>query len=100
MNTKLLKQDIVTQTVRKWLQLGRYVPGDQLPTSEELANYFQINKRTVANGLAPLVKEGLLERKTYHGTIVRAISHVETTGNEVHCLPSDKVRRTAILPMH
>ena len=86
MNTKLLKQDIVTQTVRKWLQLGRYVPGDQLPTSEELANYFQINKRTVANGLAPLVKEGLLERKTYHGTIVRAISHVETTGNEVALL--------------
>ena len=86
MDTRLLKQDIVTQTVRKWLHLGRYIPGDKLPTSEELANYFKINKRTVANGLAPLVKEGLLERKTYRGTIVRAISHVETSGNEVALL--------------
>lgn len=91
MKTKLLKQDIVAQAVRQWLQTGRYVPGDQLPTSEALAAYFNVNKRTIANGLAPLVKEGLLERRTYHGTVVCSREHTEDSiGNEVAMLTVGK----------
>jgi len=86
LNMKTLKQEIVTKTVREWIQSGKYAPGDKLPTSEELAELFSINKRTVASGLAPLVKERLLERKTYRGTVVRNQDRSASSGNEVALL--------------
>lgn len=83
MSSRQLKRNAVTETVREWLQNGKYSEGEQLPTSDELAKFFGINKRTVASGLAPLVKEHLLERTPYNGTVVSPQGSALPAGNEV-----------------
>ena len=66
-----LKYHAVTETVRKWIMEGRYKPGDQLPPDTELAEYFHMNKHTVAQGLNLLVEEDLLIRARMRGTVVK-----------------------------
>ena len=66
-----LKQDIVMEAVREWIIAGKYRQGDQLPTDEDLANIFQMNRRTIAMGLKQLVAENILERAPRRGTIVK-----------------------------
>lgn len=66
-----LKQDAVAETVRKWLMDGRFKEGDQLPPDTELAEYFGMNKHTVAQGLNQLVAEDFLTRARMRGTIVK-----------------------------
>ena len=66
-----LKHDQVTETVREWLASGKYHCGDKLPADTILASMLKVNPRTLANGLAPLVRDGLLERAPRRGTIVK-----------------------------
>ena len=66
-----LKHNQVTETVREWLASGKYHCGDKLPADTILAAMLKVNPRTLANGLAPLVREGLLERAPRRGTIVK-----------------------------
>lgn len=67
----LLKQDIVTEKVRNWINQGKYRPGDRLPTNIELAEIFGVNTRTIAAGLSRLVEEDLIERAPKRGTVVK-----------------------------
>jgi len=78
-----MKQDIVTETVRKWLAEGRYHPGDQLPTDAELSKVFQVNKCTVGAGLRQLANEDILERAPKRGTIVKRLDRTIPTTNAV-----------------
>lgn len=71
MNNLKFKHDIIADMVRKWLQEGRYMQGDQLPPDTELSEQFKVNKHTVAQGLNQLVSEGLLTRAPMRGTIVK-----------------------------
>lgn len=71
METAVLKQDLIAETVRNWIIGGKYSPGQKLPTDVELANQFQVNKCTVAAGLNQLVEEKLLERAPRRGSVVR-----------------------------
>ena len=66
-----LKHNRVTEIVREWLVSGQYHSGDQLPPDSVLAEMLKVNPRTIANGLKPLVDEGLLERAPRRGTIVK-----------------------------
>lgn len=66
-----LKHNRVTEIVREWLVSGQYRCGDKLPPDSVLAEMLKVNPRTIANGLAPLVREGLLERAPRRGTIVK-----------------------------
>ena len=66
-----LKHNQVTETVREWLASGKYHCGDKLPADTILSAMLKVNPRTLANGLAPLVREGLLERAPRRGTIVK-----------------------------
>ncbi|MBR2428017.1 MAG: GntR family transcriptional regulator [Lentisphaeria bacterium] len=66
-----LKHDLVAEKVREWLLSGRYKQGEKLPTDEDLASHFLVNKRTVAQGLNKLAAEDLLQRAPKLGTIVK-----------------------------
>ena len=66
-----LKHNRVTEIVREWLVSGQYHGGDKLPPDSVLAEILKVNPRTIANGLKPLVDEGLLERAPRRGTIVK-----------------------------
>ncbi len=67
-----LKYDAVLETVRGWLESGRYGKNDRLPTDSELAQDFCVDRRTVAAGMRVLVREGLIARSPRRGTTVIA----------------------------
>ena len=71
MVTTSLKYDFIAEEVRQWLLSGKFKEGAKLPTDEELASHFRVNKRTVAQGLNKLVAEDLLQRAPKLGTIVK-----------------------------
>lgn len=71
MNLTGFKQDYVTEIVREWLLSGKYCCGDTLPGNQELSGLLGVNPRTIANGLKPLVEEGIIERVPRRGTVVK-----------------------------
>jgi DNA-binding LacI/PurR family transcriptional regulator len=64
------KYILMSDMIREQIVGGKFRKGDRLPPDATLALKYQINARTVANGLSMLVKEGLLERAPGRGTIV------------------------------
>lgn len=56
--------------LREQLASGMWKSGDVLPASDELARLLGISKITLSNAMEPLVREGLLLRKTGVGTLV------------------------------
>ncbi len=61
----------IREHVRGLIVSGALKESDRLPSSQALAAHFNANVATVQNALAPLVKEGLLERTPRVGTFVR-----------------------------
>ena len=63
-----------TKQVEKYLRdqiaTGKWNAGDILPGSDKLADLLNISKITLSNAMEPLVREGLLIRKTGVGTLV------------------------------
>ena len=59
----------VANQFRNDILAGLYPPGSRLPTDEDIARDFGINKRTVAAGLARLVAEGLITRAPGRGSV-------------------------------
>ena len=76
----------VADRFRQDILSGVYQPGDRLPTDEEIARDFGINKRTVAGGLARLVAEGLLTRAPGRGSVVIREKIVTKHTNVVSCI--------------
>ena len=77
---------MVTEKFRKDILSGLYLPGDRLPTDEDIAREFGINKRTVAGGLARLVAEGLITRAPGRGSVVVREKIVPKHTNVVDCI--------------
>lgn len=78
------KNSLIADIVRKQIGNGKFRYGDKLLTDEEIAQKYNVNKRTVAAGLNALVKEGLLERAPRRGTIVVSdINKEHKTSNAV-----------------
>ncbi|WP_246469501.1 GntR family transcriptional regulator [Cohnella nanjingensis] len=60
-----LKEEIVS-----WIAGGRYLPGDKLPSENELAERFALSRQTVRQSIGELVQEGWLSREQGKGTFV------------------------------
>jgi DNA-binding FadR family transcriptional regulator len=65
-------QTAIADTMRRWLALGRYLPGDNLPTERALAETFGVGRMTVRAAVRDLIGEGLLatSRGRGGGTVV------------------------------
>ncbi len=77
------KREKIAGIVRKWIEEGKYKPGDRFPSDQELARKFRVTHITVRSALLPLVESGVLERRIGFGTIVRkpkAKEEAEATG--------------------
>jgi GntR family transcriptional regulator, transcriptional repressor for pyruvate dehydrogenase complex len=65
-------QEIVADTIRRWLALGRYLPGERLPSERELSETMGVGRMTVRTAFRELIAEGLLatSRGRSGGTVV------------------------------
>lgn len=68
---KLSRHKEITQQLRNDILLGKWAPGDVLPTVRDFAKALNTSYFTVQTALTPLEEEGLLERKRRVGMIVR-----------------------------
>jgi len=78
------KHRLITRALRARILRGELGPGTVLPTTQQLAEQFQTSAFTVQTGLAPLVAEGLVERKPRVGTVVRHNAAVLTCAG-IYC---------------
>ncbi|WP_051344284.1 GntR family transcriptional regulator [Alicyclobacillus herbarius] len=69
-NKKTSKHLQVSDTIREWIQDGRFQPGDQLPTEIELAEEFQVSRHTIRQAISSLTAAGLVTRVQGRGTFV------------------------------
>lgn len=67
----------VFQIIQREIDLGKYGPGETIPTEMELQNRFSVSRATIRQALSELVNLGVLERRRSKGTMV-TVNHVET----------------------
>ena len=67
----MAKHKTITAEVRRQLLLDTWRPGSCIPTNRDLAEQFETSLFTIQTALAPLVEEGLIERRRRVGTIVK-----------------------------
>jgi GntR family transcriptional regulator len=60
----------LVQQVHQALQLGLLVPGDQLPTAQQVVGKLAINPNTVLKAYRDLEREGLVRPRPGQGTFV------------------------------
>ncbi len=60
----------LVQQVRQALRLGLLVPGDQLPTAQQVVAKLAINPNTVLKAYRDLEREGLVRARPGRGTFV------------------------------
>jgi len=58
------------EVVRNKIEEGEYLPGTAIPSENELADMYGINRLTVRNGIDALVSEGMLKRVQGKGVYV------------------------------
>lgn len=56
--------------IRKWIDDGRYAPGEQLPTAKAISQICSVTDQTVRRGLKNLIDEGLLRGAQGKGVFV------------------------------
>lgn len=60
------------ELIREKIQSGEYVPGSAIPSENELADMYGINRLTVRSAIDVLVKDGLIKRVQGKGLYVMA----------------------------
>jgi GntR family transcriptional regulator of arabinose operon len=65
------KSQKIAETIARWFAEGKYRPGDQFPSDQELARRFGVNHVTARTALKRFVDAGMLERRVGAGTVVR-----------------------------
>lgn len=63
----LLKTDVVLQGVRSRIVAGRYVPGERLPTFDELESDFGVSRAVVQAAMARLQRDGYVRSISRQG---------------------------------
>lgn len=61
---------IIADKIRDEILSGKIAPGTRLRPDTEIAKEYGVNKRTVANGMAKLVADGLISRTPGRGSVV------------------------------
>jgi GntR family transcriptional regulator len=72
------------QKIQQAIESGKYRPGDELPSLEQLCAQYGATEETVQNGLSDLIYEGFLERPCSNRATVRVTKHTlwgTITGN-------------------
>ena len=72
----------VRETLRDQIKTGALIPGQKLPSEDELAGQFGVSRMTVRRGVTDLTDEGLLYRRRGIGTFVTQF-HVERDHNKL-----------------
>jgi len=67
----MIRHKQITAALRDRMLRGEMRPGETLPTTQQLAAQFETSVYTIHTAIAPLVKEGMLERRRNLGTVVR-----------------------------
>ena len=62
--------DLVSETIRKQIKLGKYQPGMKLPKEIELADRMGVSRKTLRTALEELEAAGLIIRRKHAGTII------------------------------
>lgn len=72
----LATHELVLEQIRTAINLGRFQPGDRLPTERDLAEMFEVSRTTVREAVAVLEGESVIEvrRGRTGGLIVREAS--------------------------
>lgn len=60
----------IRNKIKDWIINKDYRAGDKIPSENELAKLFQVNRLTVRQGISLLIQEGLLRSKRGEGTFV------------------------------
>jgi len=68
-----LKEDEVARRIRRQVASGRLGPGQCLPSERDLSRELGVSRVTVRNGLAKLVREGLIRRRPSKGYFLRTM---------------------------
>ncbi len=55
--------ELVVEQIRRAIQLGRFLPGEKLPTERELARQLAVSRTTVREAIRVLQGEGLIETR-------------------------------------
>lgn len=93
------------KVIRNKIDEGEYLPGTSIPSENDLAKMYGINRLTVRNAIVALVNEGLLKRVRGKGVYVvgtKVERDLETLGGftqtmrEKHTVPSTKVLTKAV----
>lgn len=61
---------LVYEALRKQIENGVYIPGDLLPSENELSSLYQVARPTVRNALERLVVDGFIQKQQGKGSIV------------------------------
>ncbi|MGC9064645.1 MAG: GntR family transcriptional regulator, partial [bacterium] len=60
----------IAETLREEIKNGTLKPGDQLPTEEELCNFYNVSRGTIRKALSLLESEGIISRRQGVGSFV------------------------------
>jgi len=60
----------IRESLRRQIMTGHYKPGDRIPSEEDLADAWQVNRLTARRSISDLVSEALLQRRPGIGTFV------------------------------
>ncbi|MDF2721170.1 MAG: extracellular solute-binding protein [Paenibacillus sp.] len=72
--------DEMVASVRRDIAMGRYEPGDYLPSEQQLSELFHLSKNSVRKGLDKLVMERLIEKVPRVGTrVIRLQAYAPVT---------------------
>lgn len=61
----------VEAAIRNDIQQKKYLPGEQLPTEEEMCTIYNVSKITIRKAFKLLTESGLVERQRGRGTFVK-----------------------------
>lgn len=86
--------ELVVEQVRTAINLGRFKPGERLPTERELAEMLRVSRTTVREAMAVLEAEGLIEvrRGRSGGMVVLDVQRTPAEMRKVVRASRDRLR--------
>jgi GntR family transcriptional regulator len=61
----------ISETIREWICVGQYLPGERLPSEHQLMEQFDVSRITIRRALSNLVHQGLIVSRHGKGAFVK-----------------------------